>query len=174
VVNSGQAYTLFRPTLMFGWFDRKHLGWLSQFMSTSPVFPIPGHGNYMRQPLYAGDFCEIIMASIEKRLPSQCFNISGKEKIGYIDIVRHIKAAKDSSCLLVRLPYSVFYLLLTVYALFDGDPPFTTAQLKALVIDEVFEDIDWEDIFGVTATPLVQAITDTFTDPVYSKIRLKF
>src|SRR5271156_2839416 len=28
-----------RPTLMFGWFDRKHLGWLRRFMSSSPVFP---------------------------------------------------------------------------------------------------------------------------------------
>jgi nucleoside-diphosphate-sugar epimerase len=174
VVNSGMAYTIFRPTLMFGWFDRKHLGWLSQFMSSTPVFPIPGHGNYVRQPLYAGDFCEMIIASIEKRLPSQSFNISGKEEIGFIDIVRQIKAANRSPCLIVKLPYGMFYLLLAVYAVFDRDPPFTTTQLKALVIDEVFEDIDWEGIFDVTATPLVQAITDTFTDPVYSRIRLKF
>ena len=27
---------------MFGWFDRKHLGWLSRFMSKVPIFPIPG------------------------------------------------------------------------------------------------------------------------------------
>ena len=54
VVKSGLPYTVLRPTLMFGWFDRKHLGWLSQFMSSSPVFPIPGNGNYVRQPLYAG------------------------------------------------------------------------------------------------------------------------
>jgi len=31
---------------MFGWFDRKHLGWLSRFMKKVPVFPIPGHGHY--------------------------------------------------------------------------------------------------------------------------------
>jgi nucleoside-diphosphate-sugar epimerase len=159
---------------MFGWFDRKHLGWLSQFMSASPVFPIPGHGNYIRQPLYVGDFCEIIIASIDMRLPSQCFNISGKEKIGFIDIVRQIKAARGSSCLLLKLPYWFFYTLLAVYAVFDRDPPFTTTQLKALVIDEVFEDIDWEGIFHISATPLVEAIADTFTHPVYSKIRLKF
>ena len=174
VVNSGRDYAVFRPTLMFGWFDRKHLGWLSQFMSASPVFPIPGHGNYIRQPLYVGDFCEIIIASIERRLPSQCYNISGKEKIGFIDIVRQIKAAKGSSCLLLKLPYSLFYSLLAVYALFDRDPPFTTTQLKALVIDEIFEDIDWEGIFQISATPLAEAIDDTFTHPVYSKIRLKF
>jgi hypothetical protein len=61
-----------------------------------------------------------------------------------------------------------------VYAVFDRDPPFTTSQLKALVIDETFEDIDWESIFNVSATPLAQAIHQTFADPVYSKIKLKF
>jgi len=174
VVKSGLPYTVLRPTLMFGWFDRKHLGWLSQFMSSSPVFPIPGSGNYVRQPLYAGDFTEIILACIAKRLPSQSYNISGKEKIAFIDIIRKIKVAKKSLCLLVRLPYHLFYFLLAVYALFDRDPPFTTTQLKALVIDEVFEDIDWEAIFAVTATPLDQAVKETFTHPIYSTIRLKF
>jgi nucleoside-diphosphate-sugar epimerase len=174
VVNSGLPYTVFRPTLMFGWFDRKHLGWLSQFMSLTPVFPIPGNGKYVRQPLYAGDFCEIILASIQKRLPSHSYNISGKEKVTFIDIIRSIKSAKCSKTLLLNLPYSLFYILLKIYAVFDRDPPFTTTQLQALVIDEVFEDIDWEGVFGVEATPFDQAVRDTFTHPIYSKIKLKF
>ena len=174
VVTSGLPYTVLRPTLMFGWFDRKHLGWLSHFMSLTPVFPIPGHGNYIRQPLYAGDFCQIIIACIEKRPPSQSYNISGKEKVAFIDIIREIKAAKGGASLLLKLPYSFFYFLLAVYALFDSDPPFTTTQLQALVIDEVFEDIDWEGIFDLRATPFENAVRETFTHAEYSKIRLKF
>ena len=30
---------ILRPTLMFGWFDRKHLGWLYRFMKKNPDFP---------------------------------------------------------------------------------------------------------------------------------------
>jgi nucleoside-diphosphate-sugar epimerase len=174
VVNSGLSYTVLRPTLMFGWFDRKHLGWLSRFMTSTPVFPIPGHGNYVRQPLYAGDFSEIICACVRKRPPPCSYNISGKEKIAYIEIMQKIKAANRSACLLLKLPYRLFYFLLAVYAVFDRNPPFTTTQLQALVIDEVFEDIDWEAIFNVKATPLDRAIHDTFTHPVYSNIVLKF
>ena len=40
VVDSGIICPILRPTLMFGWFDRKHLGWLSRFMRKVPVFPI--------------------------------------------------------------------------------------------------------------------------------------
>jgi len=50
VLDSGIPCPVLRPTLMFGWFDRKHLGWLSRFMKKIPVFPIPGSGRYMRQP----------------------------------------------------------------------------------------------------------------------------
>ena len=67
VVESGLPVVVLRPTLMFGWFDRKHLGWLARFMQKTPVFPVPGNGRYLRQPLYAGDFCDIIMACIERR-----------------------------------------------------------------------------------------------------------
>ncbi|MEH6592206.1 MAG: NAD(P)-dependent oxidoreductase [Halioglobus sp.] len=174
VTRSGFDYSVLRPTLMFGWFDRKHFGWLSQFMQSIPLFPIPGDGKYIRQPLYAGDFCDIIIACMDGRAAGQSFNISGKEKAYYIDIIRQIKKANGSSSLLIKLPYRLFHFLLTTYALIDRDPPFTTSQLKALVIDEVFEEIDWETIFGVTATPLDQAIQQTFSDSVYSKIRLKF
>ena len=41
-------------------------------------------------------------------------------------------------------------------------------------MDEVFEDIDWESLFNTPATPLAEAIQQTFADPTYSKIKLKF
>ena len=93
VLESGIACPILRPTLMFGWFDRKHLGWLSRFMKKVPVFPIPGHGRYMRQPLYVGDFSNLIISCIENRIADGIYNISGHEKIDYIDIIREIKRA---------------------------------------------------------------------------------
>ena len=90
VVESGIPCAVLRPTLMFGWFDRKHLGWLARFMARTPVFPIPGNGRYLRQPLYVGDFCDIIMACIERRITG-AYNISGLEAIDYIDLIRAVR-----------------------------------------------------------------------------------
>jgi nucleoside-diphosphate-sugar epimerase len=174
VVGSGLPTVVLRPTLMFGWFDRKHLGWLARFMQKAPVFPIPGSGEYLRQPLYAGDFCDIIMACIVQRPVGKAFNISGQEKITYIDLIRAVKDACGARAPIVRIPYSVFWALLWVYARFDRDPPFTTTQLEALVTPDVFEVIDWPGIFGVTATPLKTALADTYRHPQYSQIVLEF
>ncbi len=174
VLASGIECPILRPTLMFGWFDRKHLGWLSRFMARLPVFPVPGDGRFMRQPLYVGDFCNVIISCIENNVRQGVFNISGHEKVDYIDIIREIKRATVAKARIVKIPYGLFYGLLWVWALFDRNPPFTTQQLQALVAKDEFEVIDWPGMFGVRSTPFAEAINETFNHPVYSKVVLDF
>lgn len=174
VLNSGIKCPILRPTLMFGWFDRKHLGWLSRLMRKIPVFPIPGNGKFMRQPLYVGDFCEVIISCIEKKIPEGIFNISGHEKIDYIDMIRLIKRSIGSKTIILKIPYPIFYALLWIWAIFDKNPPFTTQQLKALVAKDEFEVINWPQIFGVNYTPFGKAIHETFNHPKYGQVVLDF
>ena len=174
VLASGVENVVLRPTLMFGWFDRKHLGWLSRFMQKIPIFPIPGHGRYLRQPLYVKDFCNIIIACIEKRVVGEVYNISGLDKVDYIDIIREIKQAVKAKTLILSIPYWMFFALIKIWSVFDSDPPFTTNQLEALVLPDVFETIDWPTIFDVSSTPFSQAIDETFNDKIYSHIKLDF
>lgn len=170
---AGVECCILRPTLMFGWFDRKHLGWLKRFMESAPVFPIPGDGKYLRQPLYAGDFSAIVASALKNRTQG-VYNISGQERVDYIDIIRAIKAVNQSKAPVVNIPYWLFWSLLQIYAVFDKNPPFTTHQLKALVTPDIFEVIDWPAIFDVPATPLDEALRQTFKHPEYSSITLKF
>jgi nucleoside-diphosphate-sugar epimerase len=173
VVASGIKQVVLRPTLMFGWFDRKHLGWLARFMQKTPVFPVPGNGEYLRQPLYAGDFSAIIAAAVEGEITGT-YNISGQERINYIDLIRAVKQATGAKARIQKIPYSVFRAALKVNAIFDKNPAFTSKQLEALVTPDVFEVIDWPRLFGVRATPLQEALETTYRDPVYSKVVLDF
>lgn len=174
VIESGIPCPILRPTLMFGWFDRKHLGWLSRFMKKVPVFPIPGHGRYLRQPLYVGDFSNIIISCIEHPEINGIYNISGHENVDYIDIIREIKRATKAGTVILKIPYSLFYALIWTWSLFDKNPPFTTQQLASLSAKDEFEVIDWPGIFGVPYTPFADAINETFNDPEYSKVVLEF
>lgn len=174
VTERSMSWVVLRPTLMFGWFDRKHLGWLSRFMQRVPVFPIPGDGRYMRQPLYVGDFCKVIIRCIEDEERSGEYNISGLAQIDYIDIIRQIRSTAKSRAFILKLPYHLFYFLLWLWARFDSNPPFTTQQLAALVADDDFEVTDWPSVFGVPCTPFSLAIEETFNDSRYSNITLEF
>ena len=162
-----------RPALMFGWFDRKHVGWLARFMQRTPVFPVPGSGRYLRQPLFARDFCDVIISSMEKEITGT-YPVTGTEEIDYIDLMRVVNKTLGSPSRVIRVPYGVFWALLKTYAVFDKNPAFTTRQLEALVTPDVFELIDWPSIFGVRPTPLAEALNATFCDPKYSKVVLDF
>ena len=173
VVASGQRHCVLRPTLMFGWFDPKHLGWLSRFMARTPVFPIPGDGRFMRQPLYERDFCRCIAKCIETEPDGQVFDIVGDTRVDYVDIIRTIKRVKKLHTLIVHIPIGFFAFLLKVYSLFSSKPPFTADQLKALSAGDDFKGVDTEAVFGVKQTPFEAAIRESYTDPRYSHIVLQ-
>jgi len=174
VLASGLDFCILRPTLMFGWFDRKHFGWLSRFMAKVPVFPIPGNGKYVRQPLYVNDFCRIIVHCIENFPSGKIFDITGRERVFYIDIIRQIKKTLGLRTLIMTIPIGFFAFLMRVYGLFSEDPPFIPDQLYALVVNEEFEVIPWWDIFDTPATPFEQAIEEAFLDDKYGRYVLDF
>jgi nucleoside-diphosphate-sugar epimerase len=173
IAQSGIKQVVLRPTLMFGWFDRKHLGWLARFMQRVPVFPIPGNGKYLRQPLFVGDFCDVISSAVRNETTG-AYNITGQERIDYIDLIKAVKVATGAKAIIQPIPYSLFAALLKLNAVFDKNPSFTAKQLEALIAPDIFEVIDWPGIFGVRSTPLQEALNISYRDPVYSKIALKF
>lgn len=173
VVESRIRHCVLRPTIMFGWFDRKHFGWLSRFMKYTPVFPIPGDGKFMRQPLYVRDFCRAIIACMERQPDGAVYNITGKERIDYIDIIKTIKRIKKLRTPIVHIPFGFFAFLLRFYAVFSKKPPFTVDQLKALAAGDEFPDDPWWEELDVKPTPFEEAMRETFLDPTYSKYILK-
>lgn len=173
VVESGVRHCVLRPTLMFGRFDPKHFGWLSRFIAKTPVFPIPGDGRYMRQPLYVGDFCRCIADCIVRERDGEVYDVVGDVRIDYVDIIHMIKKVKGLRTWILHIPYGLFGFLLRVYAIFSGKPPFTDDQLKALSAGDDFKGVDTEAVFAVTQTPFAEAVRESYCDPRYSDIVLK-
>ena len=170
VRESGLPHCVLRPTLMFGWFDPKHLGWLSRFMAKTPVFPIPGDGKYMRQPLYIRDFCRALVWAIEHEPKGEVYDVVGAHRIDYVDIIRLIKKVKGLKTLIVHIPVGLFRALLKTYAAFSAKPPFTADQLDALSAGDDFKGVDTEKVFGFRQTPFEEAIRESYCDPRYSHV----
>ena len=163
-----------RPTLMFGWFDRKHLGWLSNLMIKLPFFPIPSKGNFIRQPLFVVDFCAIIKSCIDDNSIKGTYNITGLEKIKYLDLMRILRKVKSAWTMFIFLPIPIFNFLLKFWAFLTNKPAFTSSQLEALTAGDQFEVIDWPKIFNVRPTKLEDALKITHNHPKYSKIKIPF
>jgi nucleoside-diphosphate-sugar epimerase len=170
VRDSGLPHCVLRPTLMFGWFDPKHLGWLSRFMAKTPVFPIPGDGKYMRQPLYIRDFCRALAWAIEHEPAGEVYDVVGAQRIDYVDIIRLIRKVKGLKTLIVHIPVGLFRALLRLYAVFSAKPPFTADQLDALSAGDDFKGVDTEKVFGFRQTPFEDAVRESYCDPRYSRV----
>lgn len=173
VMESGLKWCILRPTLMFGWFDPKHLGWLARFMERTPIFPIPGHGRYMRQPLYNRDFCRVILACMRSQPSGAIYDLTGPDRIDYIDMIRTIREVKGLRTPIVPIPYWIFDALLRTYAIFSSKPPFTADQLRALTAGDDFQGVDMQTLFGFAPTAFRQAMEETLRHPVYSKVALE-
>lgn len=170
MIDSKLPGCILRPTLMFGWFDPKHLGWLSRFMKKTPVFPIPGDGQYLRQPLYVRDFCKaLIWCSVNKPI-RKIYNLTGAEEISYIDIIKTIKTIKNYKTIILKIPLSVFRFLLKTYAIFSKKPPFVSDQLDSLIVGDHFSGVSFKGEFGFEPTPFKDAMVETLTTEPYCSI----
>ena len=162
------------PTLMFGWFDRKHLGWLAKFMRKFLIFPIPGNGRFIRQPLYVGDFCKVIISCLLDYKLVGVYEITGLEKISYISLMKLLRKSINAKTYMINLPIPLFGFLLKIWALITFKPAFTKSQLKALTAGDQFSILEWPKIFNVEHTPIKKAFKITFKDKKFSNIDIPF
>ena len=174
VLASWPHAVVLRPTLMFGWFDRKRLEWLARFMQKSPLFPIPGPGRFIRQPLFVADFCQHIECCLGNPGLTGVYDITGMEQVSYISLMRQLRVSVGSRTRFIHLPIPLFSFLLRLWALLSRAPAFTTSQLQALTAGDEFDVIDWPGIFAVSATPLSQALRICYQDPRYSQLEMPF
>jgi nucleoside-diphosphate-sugar epimerase len=168
VKNCAVPHTILRPTLMYGCFDKKHIGFITEMMEKFPLFfPVPGHGKYMRQPVYVNNFCQIIMKLIEMKPKNEVYNVVGHEKINFIDLLRIVAKKRKLFRIFLKLPAPVFLALLRVYSILTGKPPFVPQQLHALTAGDKFPVEPWAKIFNLEYVYFKNALDETYGSKYY-------
>lgn len=157
-------YIILRPPLMYGPFNTKHLSYIVEKFEKSPVVLMPGNGKYIRQPLYVKDFIKIIINCIEKKPENKIYDIIGKEKIYFIDLLKIIFQEKNKKKIFLRVPIPIFLIILKLYEIITGKNPFIPDQLKSLMAGDFFPVKDWEKEFDIKYTPFREGIKDMIKD----------
>jgi uncharacterized protein YbjT (DUF2867 family) len=88
---SGNAYSIIRPTLVFGDEDIlvNNIAWL---IRKFPIFPIMGDGSYKMQPIFAEDLAKIAVESSREE-SSSLIDAVGPETYSYLEFVETISRA---------------------------------------------------------------------------------
>ena len=102
--------------------------WIKRF----PHVPVPGDGNYRRQPVHVHDFSESALVLIEQGLPSRAFDAGGPEAMSFNTLVDEVGLAVGRQPVRkVHLPPTVFGLLGRVSGGFNPE------LLAAVVSDDI-------------------------------------
>jgi len=131
VVESGLAYTILRPTVIFGLEDIliNNIAW---FIRHFPAFAIPGDGRYRIRPIYVEDMARLIANAVEQK-ENLVLDAVGPETYTFAELVRLIANKLGLRTRIVHAPMTAAYLATRVAGWFVGDVVLTWEEYKGLM-----------------------------------------
>lgn len=110
------AWTLFRPTLIYGAGKDKNIMVINRFLSRCGVFPIVGKGQGLRRPVHAEDLADACLAVIHRpNTFAKSYNLSGASVITYRQMVETIFQALGKKPRFLTLPLPIVrFALMTI------------------------------------------------------------
>jgi uncharacterized protein YbjT (DUF2867 family) len=102
---SGLAYTIARPSMIYGSELDKNVHRLLRFLDRSPVFPMFGSGENLWQPVYYGDCARgVYEALVRPAAVGQSYDLPGAEPLTYLEMVRTAAGALGRKPRILRVP----------------------------------------------------------------------
>jgi len=146
----GIAWTIFRPTLIYGGKlgDRNVMD-IARVIKKLGFFPVFGDGKGHRQPVHAADLAKAcILACNEDSTFNRAYNLSGGEILPYTKMVERIFSAMNQRPRFVRIPLWIFGLAVRVANLHPSYRHLTSSMAKRMQQDMVFPHTEARNDFA--------------------------
>jgi uncharacterized protein YbjT (DUF2867 family) len=139
VRGSRLAWTILRPSMIYGSERDKNVHRLLRFLDRSPVFPIFGPGTNLWQPVYHEDCARGVLEALERPASvRRSYDLPGAEPLAYLDLVKTAAAALGRSPRIVRLPIEPVRLALAAAERLRLPLPFDSGQVMRLREDKAY------------------------------------
>lgn len=129
--NSGLAYSIIRPTVIFGREDIliNNIAW---FLRRFPVFPIAGRGDYRLQPVFVDDAARLAVESASAD-GNTTLDAVGPETFTFRELVNQIRQTTGGRACLLHLPSALTYSAATLVGLALRDVVLTRDEIDGLM-----------------------------------------
>jgi uncharacterized protein YbjT (DUF2867 family) len=139
VRGSGLAWTILRPSMIYGSERDKNVHRLLRFLDRSPVFPVFGPGTNLWQPVYHEDCARGVLEALERPASvRRSYDLPGAEPLAYLDLVKTAAAALGRSPRILRLPIEPVRLALAAAERLRLPLPFDSGQVMRLREDKAY------------------------------------
>jgi nucleoside-diphosphate-sugar epimerase len=145
---SGLAYTIARPSMIYGSELDKNMHRLLRFLDRSPVLPVFGSGENLWQPVYHEDCAKgVYEALVRPAAIRQRYDLPGAEPLTYLELVRTAAGALGRKPRIVRLPLEPVRLSLAAAEGLQLPLPIKSEQVLRLREDKAYPyDKAWEEL----------------------------
>jgi len=139
VRGSGLAYTIVRPSMIYGSELDKNVHRLLRFLDRSPVFPIFGSGENLWQPVYHEDCARgVYDALVRPSAEGQSYDLPGAEPLTYLEMVETAAGALGRKPRIIRLPLEPVRRVLAAAELLRLPLPIKSEQVIRLREDKAY------------------------------------
>lgn len=105
---SGIAYTILRPNMVYGHKNDQNIYKLYQFIKKYPFLPVPGSANILQNPTYIVDFVDALMNSIlNEKAYHKSYNLVGTSPVSLRDMVNALSNGKKVRIIQIPLSLSI-------------------------------------------------------------------
>jgi uncharacterized protein YbjT (DUF2867 family) len=139
VRRSELAWTILRPSMIYGSERDRNVHRLLRFLDRSPVFPVFGPGTNLWQPVYHEDCARGVFEALRRPASVRhSYDLPGAEPLAYLDLVKTAAAALGRSPRIVRLPIEPVRLALAVGERLRLPLPVDSEQVMRLREDKAY------------------------------------
>jgi uncharacterized protein YbjT (DUF2867 family) len=147
--SSGLAWTILRPTMVYGAPGDRNLARLLALLARARrtplrgdlplVLPVPGGGRRLQQPVHVADLVGAVLTAVERPETSGfCYDVAGPESLTFAELLRASASAVGCRVRLVPVPLAPVIALTRGYERVSRRPRFRAEQWQRLAEDKAF------------------------------------
>lgn len=143
------AWTIFRPTLIYGCGIDKNVSFITEFIRRFGFFPIVGNGMGLRQPVHADDLATACIQAYNSSVTiNKAYNLSGGQTLTYREMVETIFHSLGKKPRIISIPLFVFKILIRSIAWLPKFSHLSTAMITRINQNLCFDHTAAYNDFG--------------------------
>ena len=162
VKESPLAYTILKPSTIYGPGSKGLFAKMVRLLDTVPVVPILGSGSRLIRPIHVFDLCDAILEcqGCDQTL-GKTYDLGGRDLVSYEDFIRSILHARRKKKPFVYLSLPVCRAFAAAFSLLKN-PPFTRDNVLGLNQNQVCSIDAARNDFGFSPRGLREGLSQTF------------
>jgi NADH dehydrogenase len=153
---SGLAYTIFRPSLVYGAGDKVMNGF-AKLLKFSPVFGVPGTGLQKVQPLLVDDLAACVGMAIAGKGSNAIFEIGGPDLMTFDEMIRVLMEVSGHRRPIIHIPEGLMRTGASVLEMLPT-PLLSRDAVTFVTADNATDIRPLLAEFGIQLTPMRQGL----------------